>query len=332
MRRFIRRFLIVTVLSYTALCCLAAVFLANITLHPGRRTLASADEAQAREMSGRHDAQIENAAVTARDGAFLQAWLIRPHRGNGDAAILLHGLSDNRIGMIGYAELLVNHGFTVLLPDARAHGSSGGTIATYGLLESDDISRWYKWLDFHEHPNCIFGFGESMSAAQLLAALSTEPDFCAVAAESSFSTFREIAYDRVGQFFHTGTWLGRTLLYPIVEAAFAYARWHDHVDLAGISPLNAASSSRVPIFLIHGRQDSNIPVRHSRAIAAQNAPLVLWEVPNADHCGAISVAPEEFENKLIAWFQRHTRVKTANLLSNPRFPSITASQLRIFHV
>jgi uncharacterized protein len=332
MRCFLRRFLIVAVLGYAAVCCIAGVFLADATLHPARRPLTAADEFRPHEMSNRHDAQIENAALSATDGALLQAWLIRPQRGNGDAVILLHGLSDNRIGMIGYAELLVNHGFTVLLPDARAHGASSGALATYGLLESDDISRWYKWLDFHEHPNCIFGFGESMGAAQLLAALSTEPDFCAVAAESSFSTFREIAYDRVGQFFHTGTWLGRTLLYPIVEAAFAYARWHDHVDLAGISPLNAASSSRVPIFLIHGRQDSNIPVRHSRAIAAQNASLVLWEVPNADHCGAISVAPEEFENKLIAWFQRHTRVKTANLSSNPRFPSITASQLRIFHV
>ena len=37
--------------------------------------------------------------------------------------------------MVGYAELLLAHGFTVLLPDARAHGASGGSLATYGLLE-----------------------------------------------------------------------------------------------------------------------------------------------------------------------------------------------------
>jgi hypothetical protein len=64
-------------------------------------------------------------------------------------------LSDNRIGMIGYAELLLSHGFTVLLPDARAHGASGGLMATYGLLESDDIRRWYEWLDSHQRPGCI---------------------------------------------------------------------------------------------------------------------------------------------------------------------------------
>jgi pimeloyl-ACP methyl ester carboxylesterase len=332
MQRFLRRFLIVAVLGYAALCCAAAIFLAEITLHPGRRPLASADEAQASEMSNRHNAQIENGTILANRGASLQAWLIRPHRGNGDAVILLHGVSDNRIGMIGYAELLVKHGFTVLLPDARAHGSSGGLMATYGLLESEDIRRWYEWLDSHQHPACIFGFGESMGAAQLLSALRAEPNFCAVAAESPFSTFREIAYDRVGQYFHTGPWLGRTLLFPVVEAAFAYARWHNHVDLADVSPLRAASSSHVPIFLIHGQQDSNIPVRHSRAIVARNPSIVLWEVPGADHCGAITVAPEEFENKLIAWFRSHTRVKTSNLVPNSRFPSIMPSQLRIFHV
>ena len=332
MRRFCRRFLFVVILGYAALCFAAAIFLAEITLHPGRRALTSADELQAREMSNRHDAQIANATISANDGASLLAWLIRPHGRNGDAVILLHGLSDNRIGMIGYAELLVNHGFTVLLPDARAHGASGGTVATYGLLESNDIRLWCKWLDSQEHPNCIFGFGESMGAAQLLSALQAEPHFCAVAAESPFSTFREIAYDRVGQYFHTGRWLGRTVLFPVVEIAFAYARWQHHVDLAEVSPLRAASSTHVPILLIHGQQDKNVPVRHSRAIADRNPSLVLWEVPGADHCGAVSVAPDEFESKLTAWFEQHPRVKTAILLSNLRFLSIAPSHLRIFHV
>jgi pimeloyl-ACP methyl ester carboxylesterase len=99
-----------------------------------------------------------------------------------------------------------------------------------------------------------------------------------------------------------------------------------------VSPLRAAFSSQVPIFLIHGQQDGNIPARHSRTIAAHNPALVLWEVPGADHCGAVSVAPDEFENKLIAWFGRHPRVKTANLLSNLRFLSIAPPRLRIFHV
>jgi len=48
-----------------------------------------------------------------------RAWTIRPHHPNGEAVLLLHGLGDNRIGMTGYAQLLVVHAYTVLLPDAR---------------------------------------------------------------------------------------------------------------------------------------------------------------------------------------------------------------------
>src|SRR5690242_9331386 len=127
----------------------------------------------------------------------LKGWRVRPHTGNGNIVILLHGLSDNRLGMVGYAEILLDHGFSVLMPDARAHGASGGQLATYGLLESEDIRRWVDWSQQSEHPICTFGFGESMGAAQLLQSLQAEPHFCAVAAESAFSTFREIAYDRV---------------------------------------------------------------------------------------------------------------------------------------
>ena len=79
--------------------------------------------------------------------------------------------------MVGYGEILLRHHFSVLMLDARAHGESGGQIATYGLLEGDDIHRWFQWLLQKEHPSCIFGFGESMGAAQILQALTTEPRF-----------------------------------------------------------------------------------------------------------------------------------------------------------
>jgi uncharacterized protein len=61
----------------------------------------------------------------AKDGAVLRAWRLLPHRGNGKSVILLHGLSDNRMGMIGYAELVLSHGYGILMPDSRAHGQSG---------------------------------------------------------------------------------------------------------------------------------------------------------------------------------------------------------------
>jgi uncharacterized protein len=285
---------------------IAGVFLAEVTVHPGRRPVSSGDEMVARGMAQRYGAELADAAIAARDGATLRGWSIRPRHDNGNAVILLHGLGDNRSGMTGYAELLLSQGFSILMPDARAHGISGGTLATFGLLESEDIHRWLDWLKQNDHPACIFGLGESMGAAQLLQSLGSETRFCAVVAESPFASFREIGYDRVGQRFNTGPWLWRTLLRPIVEFAFLYARWKYTLDFEQVSPEKVIHATKVPIFLIHGKIDSNIPVRHSRLLAAHNPAIVLWEVPEADHCGAVSAAPEEFRERVAGWFASHS--------------------------
>lgn len=290
---------------YLTACSAAGIFISEVTLHPGKRVLAIQDEQQAREVAQRHDSLLNDISISAFDGITLQAWSIRPQKTNGQAVILFHGLGDNRMGMIGYAEMLVNHGFTVLMPDARAHGASDGTAATFGLLEGHDIQVWLSWLQEHDRPTCIFGLGESMGAAQLLQSLAVESHFCAVIAESAFASFREIAYDRVGQFFHTGPWLGHTVLRPVVEMAFLYSRVRYGFDFEHVSPELAIAKSRVPVLLIHGRDDRNIPVRHSRAIVLENPSVTLWEVPGADHCGAISMAREEFERRVMGWFEQH---------------------------
>ncbi|PYV69953.1 MAG: hypothetical protein DMG96_32605 [Acidobacteria bacterium] len=293
-------------LAYLTFSFAAGVFLADGTVHPIRRPLLPKDEMQGQRIAHAHQSDLSDALITASDGAILKGWRFRSHNSNGKAVILLHGLSDNRLGMVGYAEMLLDHGFSVLMPDARAHGASGGQLATYGLLESEDIRHWVDWLQQNEHPACTFGFGESMGAAQLLQSLQAEPHFCAVAAESAFSTFREIAYDRVGQFFRTGPWLGRTLLRPVVEVAFSYAKWKYKMDFEQTSPEAKVAATKIPVLLIHGQIDSNIPIRHSRRIAAKHPSVSLWEVANANHCGAISTLRRELEQRLTHWFDGHS--------------------------
>jgi len=281
-------------------------------VHPGRNVQSPADEMRIRETAQRYRYELADVAIAAQDGVMLRGWSIRPPNGNGNAVILLHGLGDNRTGTTGYAELLLRHGFSVLMPDARAHGLSGGNLATFGLLETDDIRRWLDWLQQNDHPPCIFGLGESMGAAQLLQSLRRETRFCAIVAESPFASFREIGYDRVGQRFNTGPWLGRTILRPIVEFAFLYARLKYKLDFEQVSPEDAVAKTKVPILLIHGKVDSNLPVRHSRLVAARNSSIQLWEVPNADHCGAMSAAPDEFSEKVLGWFARQVRAGNAS--------------------
>jgi dipeptidyl aminopeptidase/acylaminoacyl peptidase len=296
-----RRFLLFFTL-YLAFCLVAGIYVADGTMHPARRALTPEDETTMREISRHLASDLDNVAITTPDSVTLNAWMIHPGNANGDAAILLHGLADNRVGMTGYAQLLLAHGFTVLLPDSRAHGASGGQFATYGLLERNDIHLWFNFLTAQVHPHCIFGFGESMGAAELLQSVAVEPRFCAIAAESSFATFREIAYDRMGQPFHLGPWFGRALLRPVVAFAFLYVRWKYGLDMQQASPETSIASTRIPILLIHGQIDSNIPLRHSRRLLASDQNALLWEVPNADHCGAISTAPEEFQRRLLTQF------------------------------
>jgi uncharacterized protein len=300
MRRLLRRAFFF-VLTYAALCTLIGIFVAEAALHPQRRPITPAIEASAQQMALCQGGHLEGVSIT--DGSVtLRAWSIRPQKDNGNAVILLHGLGDNRIGMIGYAELLIRHGYSVSLPDARANGASGGDLETYGLLERDDIRNWFDWLQARQHPHCIFRLGESLGAAQLLQSLQSEPGFCAVAVESPFANFQEIANDRMGQYFDTGPWLGRTILHPAELSAFFYARWRYGLDMWQASPEDAVARTKVPVLLIHGQIDSNIPVRHSRQIASRNPAIVLWEVPNADHCGGIILAPQEFESRITHWF------------------------------
>ena len=145
-----------------------------------------------------------------------------------------------------------------------------------------------------------------MGAAILLQSVREDTRFCAVAAESPFASFRQIAYLRVGQFVGTGTWLGKLALRPVVELAFLYGRITRGVSVADASPEEAVVGSRVPILLIHGLADNNIPFQQFEWIRSHNAAdITLWEVPGAGHCGAVDAAPQEFDSRVLRWFAVH---------------------------
>jgi hypothetical protein len=123
-----------------------------------------------------------------------------------------------------------------------------------------------------------------------------------VVAESSFSSFREVAYDRMGQWFGTGPWIGRTVLRPAVDLGFFYARLRYGINFGQASPSRAVASSSTPVLLIHGLADHNIPARHSEQIRRRDPLAELWEPPNADHCGASSTDPAGYEAHVLRFF------------------------------
>jgi len=76
--------------------------------------------------------------------------------------------------------------------------------------------------------------------------------------------------------------------------------------------MNAVAASKVPVLLIHGLKDTNLPPRHSEMIVARNASripaLVLWKPAQAIHTGAVAAEPLEYERRLIGWFESHDTV------------------------
>jgi uncharacterized protein len=296
---------LVILVSYLLPCTVAGISVAEAILHPIRHRLTPSEEASSSQWAEDDDATISEITIRADDGITLRAWELQAKDGNGDAVVLLHGLKGNRFEMVNYADIFLSHGYSVLLPDARAHGMSGGDLATYGLLERNDVHRWVDWVVTNRHPRCVYGFGESMGAAQLLQALGTESRFCAVAAECPFSTLRETAYDRIGHYLHTGPWIGRTILRPIVEVAYAYTRLRYGLNMDQVSPENAVAATHVPVLLIHGQNDTNIPIRHSNRISAMNRNVVLWQVANTGHSNAIDTSPQELETRIVNWFASH---------------------------
>jgi uncharacterized protein len=304
----IRRLLLRLLIYYATATVVLAVVLGEMAFHPER--VPTDDRKSAQATAARFGAALEDASIATADGAVLRSWFARPTSANGDAVILLHGIGDNRQGMMGFAELFLSKGYAVLVPDSRAQGTSGGRFPTYGLKEVDDVHQWFNWLERRQHPNCIFGMGESMGAAIVLQSVKTTP-FCAVVAESAFASFRRIAYIRVGQVFHTGAWLGQYALRPAVDLAFLYGRLTRGVNLASVSPERSVVGSQVPVLLIHGMADSNIPPQQSELIRTNNpADITLWEVPRAGHCGAVNAAYEEFNSRVPAWFASHSKKRT----------------------
>ena len=279
--------------------------LAELQLHPWRRPLSHTEQA-ANFIRAHYGTELQNVQILAADGATLNAWYVRPRNANGRDILLLHGVADNREGVGGFAPPFLDRGYGVLLPDSRAHGESGGSLATYGLLETDDIHRWVDWLYARQKSKCVYGFGESMGAALVLESLSQEDRFCAIVAESPFSSFRAVGYERAALYLGAPSWVGSTLLRLPVEAGMAYAKWRYSLDFDSDSPAEAVGHSATPILLIHGTDDINILPRHSDLIAAGSPTHVtLWRVPGATHCGASSVEPEMFWTKVLAWFDTH---------------------------
>src|SRR3984893_1904192 len=229
MRRLLR---ILFILAFTPPIVAAGIgWLAGPSfLHPLRRELSpdlikEADSAFLQ--MGTHPEEFD---VRPADGVLLRGWKVRAVKPNGNWVLVFHGVADNRVGVLGQAQLLLQEGYGVVMMDARAHGASDGPMATYGWLERNDSKAVVDALETTEHPRHLFALGESMGAGLALQSAAVEPRIEGVVAEASFASLREASYDYAG--LQRYPLLGMTLLAPgawtmvyHVELAAGFPRW-----------------------------------------------------------------------------------------------------------
>ena len=295
---------------YGATCVVGGVVLAEILIRLDR--LPVGDSSLERErFRRRFKASLEDVTLTAADGVVLRGWFIAPANANGKSVILLHGITSNRTGSTPYADMFLDPGYSVLVPDSREHGESGGEIATYGILERHDVNLWVAWLR-QRVPGCTFLLGESMGAAIGLQATAVTPGISAIVVEAPYANFRQISYERLGRRTGLGQLFWETLGRPILEAAFVYTRLRYGIYLPDSDPKLAIQHSTTPTLLIAGKNDVDIPMHHSQELAeACNGHCNLWIVPGGQHADAATFAPEEFETRVLDWFDQHATYPAA---------------------
>ena len=260
---------------------------------------------QTAEMLKRSGAAKEDLNVRSPDGVELRSWKIRPRSPNGDWVLLFHGVSDNRTGVLGHAEFLLRHGYSVAMMDSRAHGESGGDMATYGWKERYDTVVIVNGLYSTEKVSHLYALGVSMGASIALQSAAVEPRIEGVVAEDPFADLREVSYDYAG--LHFSPFLGKTLFRPASIFAMEALAKTGGFDPDDVSPDKAVAARPFPVLLICGTRDSTIPCRHAEQIyRTATGPKELWVVSGAAHASALGHAPAEYEERVVRFLQEAT--------------------------
>jgi len=305
MKRAIRIGLIL--LLFPALLSVAGGWMgASGFLHPEKRALTPDMSRDADVTFGQIGAQREEFDVRAPDGAMLRGWKVRAAAPNGSWVLVFHGVADNRYGVTEHARLLLKGGYSVVMMDSRAHGASGGEMASYGWLERKDTSAVIDELERAEHPKHLYALGISMGAGIALQAAGNDARIEAVAAEAPFANLQEAAYDYAG--LQRWPLLGKTFFAPGAWVLIYRGEKMAGFPASEVSPEKAVAKRPFPLLLICDGADVVLPCRHAEMILrAASGPKELWRVPGAMHTGALGTASEEFRRRVIQFFDRQSQ-------------------------
>jgi len=233
--------------------------------------------------------------VTA-DGVTLSGWYVPST--NGAAVVLMHGSGSTRSDVLDQAEVVAEHGFGVLLFDARGHGRSGGRAMDFGWYGDADTSAAVSFLQAQSDVDDerIVAIGMSMGGEQAIGAAAADPRIRAVIAEGATN---RVAGDK-GWLSEEFGWRGAIqeriewLTYGIAD-----------VLTAADPPITlrdaVATAAPRPVLLIVGGAIENERLAGAYIQGGSPATVEVWVVPDTGHTAALDTHPVEWEQRVIAF-------------------------------
>jgi fermentation-respiration switch protein FrsA (DUF1100 family) len=297
-----RSFLKYVVRAIAALVVLAAIALGLVTQSQAHELLTNprATRRVPAETPAAYQLRFEDVTVTTVDGLRLVGWYV-PGR-NGATVIVQHGYKDHRGQMLGLTALLARHGYGVLVDSVRAHDRSEGELITFGQREMQDLDAWEHSLRarFDLDPDRIGMFGASMGGSLAIQFAARNPRIKAVVADCAFSSLSDTVNTSVT--FFTGL--------PSFPFAPLILFWSEREGGYRASDIDAGTwigrISPRPVFLLQGGADVVIsPGSGARLFAAAGDPKELWFDPALGHVEFLAKHPEEFERRLIAFYDKY---------------------------
>jgi dienelactone hydrolase len=235
-------------------------------------------------------------AVEATDGVRLAAWYV-PSR-NGAAVVLLHGAGSTRSAVLDHAAVLADHGYGVLLLDARGHGRSGGRAMDFGWYGDEDVGGAVSFLT--EQPDVAGGrigvLGLSMGGEEAIGAAGADPRIAAVVAEGATN---RVAADKAWLSEEHG-WRG-SLQQGLDRLTYALTdRLTDASPPVALREA-AATAAPTPMLLIAGGAVPDEPPAARHVAGGAAGTVSVWVAPGAAHTGALDRHPREWEERVTSF-------------------------------
>jgi dienelactone hydrolase len=237
-------------------------------------------------------AAYEEVSFTTSDGLELKGWYI-PSR-NRAAVIAFPG----RSGPQRPARMLARHGYGVLLFDRRGEGESDGDPNIFGWKGERDIRAAVAFLKSRPDvdPDRIGAIGLSVGGEMLIEAGAESSDLAAIVSEGAgIRSIREtVAIPG------TRMMLEATIAHAVVTPAIAL--FSNDLPPASLETLSEKIAP-TPVFFIYAvpGQGGEAELTETFYRAARE-PKDIWLVPGAEHTGGIEAQPEEYERRVVGFF------------------------------